>query len=157
MAKDRRRSRPERRLKVLSGALCECGCGEQTFVAMVTDASKGWVKGRPKRFRKGHAGGARESSAPVADRYVVEDRSFETSCWVWLGRADHYGYGRLVRGGRYFGAHRVSYIQRVGPIPAGYELHHRCEVKLCVNPAHLVPLTPEEHGKLHEEARRAAC
>ena len=35
--------------------LCECGCGERTAVAHVNDRSKGWVKGKPLRFRKGHA------------------------------------------------------------------------------------------------------
>lgn len=35
--------------------LCECGCGGATSVAHVTDRSKGWVRGRPLRFRRGHA------------------------------------------------------------------------------------------------------
>ncbi len=35
--------------------LCECGCGARTTVSRKTDKSKGWVKGRPLRFRKGHA------------------------------------------------------------------------------------------------------
>jgi hypothetical protein len=35
--------------------LCECGCGERTAVAHVNDRSKGWVKGKQLRFRKGHA------------------------------------------------------------------------------------------------------
>jgi hypothetical protein len=89
----------------------------------------------------------------VADRWVEEDRGFESPCWVWQGAPDGYGYGRIVRKGRYWGAHRVSYLQRVGPIPKGYELHHRCEVKLCVNPAHLLALTPEEHQAVHDASR----
>lgn len=35
--------------------LCECGCGERMVVAHVDDRSKGWVKGKPLRFRKEHA------------------------------------------------------------------------------------------------------
>jgi hypothetical protein len=35
--------------------LCECGCGGKTAIARVTDRSKGWVKGKPLRFRRGHA------------------------------------------------------------------------------------------------------
>lgn len=34
---------------------CECGCGEKTTVSHKTDRSKGWVKGKPLRFRRGHA------------------------------------------------------------------------------------------------------
>ena len=35
--------------------LCECGCGGETAVSLVTDSSRGWVKGTPLRFRRGHA------------------------------------------------------------------------------------------------------
>lgn len=35
--------------------LCECGCGEQTSVSRVTDKSKGWIRGKPYRFKRGHA------------------------------------------------------------------------------------------------------
>jgi hypothetical protein len=35
--------------------LCECGCGEETTVSRKTDRSKGWVRGKPLRFRRGHA------------------------------------------------------------------------------------------------------
>lgn len=35
--------------------LCECGCGKETNTATKTDKSKGWVKGEPHRFLRGHA------------------------------------------------------------------------------------------------------
>ena len=34
--------------------LCGCGCGQKTRVAPVNDSSKGWVKGEPLKFIKGH-------------------------------------------------------------------------------------------------------
>lgn len=37
--------------------LCKCGCGQHTNVARFTDRSKGWVKGEPIKFIKGHSGG----------------------------------------------------------------------------------------------------
>lgn len=47
--------------------------------------------------------------------------------------------------------HRIMYHAIIGPIPAGYELHHwYCNTPSCVNPRHLAPVTPEdhrEHGK----------
>lgn len=46
-------------------------------------------------------------------------------------------------------AHRFFYETLVGPIDEGLELHHRCEVKSCVNPNHLVPLTHDEHIGVH--------
>jgi hypothetical protein len=36
--------------------LCECGCGEPTNPAPFTAPSKGWIKGEPVRFRRGHSG-----------------------------------------------------------------------------------------------------
>lgn len=38
----------------MSDGLCECGCGQTTTIAAVTDRNKGWVKGRPLRFALGH-------------------------------------------------------------------------------------------------------
>jgi hypothetical protein len=38
-------------------------------------------------------------------------------------------------------AHRLVYEKLVGPIPDGVELDHVCRRRLCVNPAHLDPVT----------------
>lgn len=43
--------------------LCECGCGQPTPIAKKTDRKRGYVKGEPVRFRKGHW--ARTSEARV--------------------------------------------------------------------------------------------
>lgn len=34
--------------------LCQCGCGKKTPLANHNDKSKGWVKGEPIRFIRGH-------------------------------------------------------------------------------------------------------
>lgn len=44
---------------------CQCGCGERTRIAPVTDRSKGWTKGEPLKFMMGHrlrAGASGEKS-----------------------------------------------------------------------------------------------
>ena len=33
---------------------CQCGCGKKTAIPAHTDTSKGWVKGVPLRYIKGH-------------------------------------------------------------------------------------------------------
>ena len=62
-------------------------------------------------------------------------------CWLWTGAMYPSGYGQFrpcrerTRG---FGlAHRWSYELFIGPIPEGLVVRHTCDVKRCVNPAHL--------------------
>jgi hypothetical protein len=90
-------------------------------------------------------------------RWVAEDRGFLTACWIWQLAVDNRGYGKVGRDGVRLRAHRVAYEDAVGPIPAGLVLHHRCEQELCVNPDHLVPLTHEQHSRLHGERWRRAA
>ena len=46
--------------------LCECGCGEPAPIAKRNDHALGYVKGQPKRFRKGHAARLPEHRARMA-------------------------------------------------------------------------------------------
>lgn len=119
---------------------CLCGCGE--------------LAPRGRKVIDGHR---RRGALRVPVRWVAEDRGFESLCWIWQLNLDHRGYGRVTVRGEKLKAHRVAYEDAVGQIPAGYEIHHRCEQKDCVNPAHLVPLTPEAHGQLHGEWWRRAA
>lgn len=66
-------------------------------------------------------------------------------CWIWNGSAAHGRYGSFREGGRVLTAHRFAYEATVGPIPEGLELDHLCRVTLCVNPAHLEPVTHAEN------------
>lgn len=75
------------------GGLCECGCGEPAPVADRNHTKYGWVKGQPKRFIKGHNG------AKTPHKYIVQDRGFETPCWVWTRCLEGQGYGRVTIGG----------------------------------------------------------
>ena len=60
-----------------------------------------------------------------------------SGCWLWIGAMGVRGYGSVKRGGRKFRAHRVSFEDYCGPIPAGMFVCHKCDVPSCVNPAHL--------------------
>jgi hypothetical protein len=59
--------------------LCECGCGEETAVARVTDRSKRWVRGKPYRFKRGLATLGSKLAGPGGWGYVLND--FELG-WV---------------------------------------------------------------------------
>jgi len=71
-------------------------------------------------------------------------------CWPWLGGSTN-GYGSyyypefLGGGAKTHRAHRVAYELLIGPIPDGLVLDHLCRVTLCVNPAHLEPVTNREN------------
>lgn len=107
---------------------CQCGCGGRTNPAAQTDRRRGWVKDQPMPFLRGHGGKWR------GPQYIVDP---ETGCWVWQWRKTPKGYGQWR--GRL--AHRKVYEDKLGPVADGLELDHLCRNRLCVNPAHLEPVT----------------
>ena len=96
------------------------------------------------------------SSAALAGEITVArfwarvDRT--ETCWLWTGKPEAHGYGRLSIG-RVDGkpvrmqAHRFAYELTVGPVPDGMVLDHLCRVRLCVNPEHLEPVTVQENNR----------
>jgi hypothetical protein len=67
-------------------------------------------------------------------------------CWSWAGEHAPRN-GRPIFRGEW--AYRVAYTIYKGPIPVGWEVHHKCENSKCVNPQHLETSQPEEHRRKH--------
>lgn len=94
---------------------------------------------------------------PILPRKTVASRLWDKvdktdTCWLWTGYTTPDGYGVMAgeREGdrnRTSGVHRVSYELLVGPIPAGLEIDHLCQVRNCVNPDHLEPVTRDENAR----------
>jgi hypothetical protein len=82
-------------------------------------------------------------------------------CWLWTGRTRNGRYGDYQAKGRKVLAHRYAYEQLVGPVPDGLELDHvkarGCTSTLCVNPAHLEPVTHLENMRRRTDDRRVFC
>lgn len=117
--------------------LCQCGCGAKTELCPRTRPEFGHVAGRPYKFVKGH-----NSKVP---QYVVAP---ETGCWIWQRKSTKTGYGQIWANGNTRLAHRVFWERVNGPIPEGLEVHHVCNNPSCVNPDHLLVITPADHAKL---------
>lgn len=93
--------------------------------------------------------------SPIESRYDVNP---ENGCWEWNASNSGGGpgncYGTLNREGHYK-AHRYMYEKKVGPIPEGHEVMHKCDNTLCVNPEHLMTGTHQDN--MEDKVRKGRC
>lgn len=83
------------------------------------------------------------------DHYLPRDALGE--CVLHQGSRSEAGYGIICkgRGCPTVMAHKGAWQKINGPVPEGYQLHHRCENRPCIRVDHLQLVTDYEHRLIH--------
>lgn len=72
-------------------------------------------------------------------------------CWIVVqGAPNNGGYMTFQK----MGAHVWMWNCMFGPLPNGWDVHHKCGNKPCINPMHLQSLTKNAHGLMHGQRRK---
>jgi len=146
-ATDQRRNRVS---KYRSGHNSHAGHPGSNAGKPMPDEQRAKISEAAKR-QTNRAGGGPEVRSTEERFWQYVERDPRGGCWLWTGATNPKGYSQLGVGSTKDGSsgfvrgHRLSYEMLVAPIPEGLEIDHLCNVRECVNPEHLEPVTHAEN------------
>ena len=156
-----------RRIKI---GFCNCGCGKRTKLAPQTQNSKGWIKGKPLQFLKGHRipktriyfnciNCQKEEWYTPSQTRVKDIGKFCTrKCWSEHHNAnptmnksmDSAGYERIAIAGKMVKIHRYLMSKKLGrELTQKEHVHHKNGIKNDNRVENLEIVTQSDHLKEH--------
>lgn len=119
---------------------CPYGLGAAQWAAKVCCSKK--CAGAPRR-------------KPLNERLINNVIPDDNGCWIWQGPRTGYGYGQTQVDGKVAVTHRLSWRAFHGEIPTGMHVLHKCDVRLCINPAHLfLGTSADNNADMDRKGRR---
>jgi hypothetical protein len=131
--------------------LCECGCGEDAGLAKYTMKTRGYMRGQPLRYIRGHMLGKGRKSPAWKSGVSHDKRGYIRILKPDHPHADNHGYVY---------EHVLVASNVLGkPLPPGTDIHHVNEVKHDNRPDNLVICEDTAYHQLLHSRRRAflAC
>lgn len=130
----------------IPSGLCECGCGERTEIATVTDRKKRYFRGHPLPRLQSHG------SAPRAESHYrwSGGRFLNSNGYVMVYSPDH-----PDAQGSYVPEHRLVMEKAISRrLRSDEHVHHKNGKKDDNREQNLVVLTVEEHMAAHADDKR---
>lgn len=116
-----------------------------------------WARSRARPLRAARTNPRLQSIEAIRSQCEVD----ANGCWIWQHRRNLAGYAQASQGGKDLLVHRVALALVLGRPLVGLACH-RCDVKGCVNPAHLYEGTAKDNARdvterMPEARRRSAA
>lgn len=131
-------------------SLCQCGCGQPTRLAPVNDRSKGWIKGEPLRYLKGHnaaANWAAQTARSVGSKGLSSHGYVRVLTTKGVRRYEHVLVAEKVLGRPLKNFGRGN--------PATEVVHHIDGDKQNNAPTNLLICTHQYHTELHHRLEQS--